>query len=47
MAQEHGIAAVPAFVLDGRLLISGAQPHEVFRTGLEKVREMREATAEG
>jgi predicted DsbA family dithiol-disulfide isomerase len=47
VAQEHGIAAVPAFVLDGRLLISGAQPHEVFRTGLERVREMREAAAEG
>jgi predicted DsbA family dithiol-disulfide isomerase len=47
VAQEHGIAAVPAFVLDGRLLISGAQPHEVFRAGLERVREMREAAAEG
>ena len=47
MAQEHGIAAVPAFVLDGRLLVSGAQPHEVFRAALAKVSEMREASEEG
>ncbi|HSJ72881.1 MAG TPA: DsbA family oxidoreductase [Miltoncostaeaceae bacterium] len=47
VAQEHGIAAVPAFVLDGRLLVSGAQPHEVFQAALAKVREMREASAEG
>lgn len=47
VAQEHGIAAVPAFVLDGRLLVSGAQPHEVFRAALAKVSEMREAAAEG
>lgn len=47
VAHEHGIAAVPAFVLDGRLLISGAQPHEVFRAGLAKVREMREAAETG
>lgn len=46
-AQGHGIAAVPAFVLDGRLLVSGAQPHEVFRSALAKVREMREASATG
>ena len=47
VAQEHGIAAVPAFVLDGRLLVSGAQPHDVFRAALAKVSEMREAAAEG
>ena len=47
VAQEHGIAAVPAFVLDGRLLVSGAQPHEVFRAALAKVSEMREASEEG
>ena len=47
VAQEHGIAAVPAFVLDGRLLVSGAQPHEVFRAALAKVSEMREAAEEG
>ncbi len=46
-AQGLGIAAVPAFVLDGRLLVSGAQPHEVFRAALAKVSEMREAPEEG
>jgi predicted DsbA family dithiol-disulfide isomerase len=46
VAQEHGIAAVPAFVLDRRLLVSGAQPHEVLRAALAKVREMREGAAE-
>ncbi len=29
-AQEHGVNAVPAFVLDDRLLVLGAHPHEVF-----------------
>ena len=38
---------MPAFVLDGRLLVSGAQPHEVFRAALAKVSEMREAAEEG
>ena len=41
-AQRHGITAVPAFVLDGRLLVSGAQPHEVFGRALEQVALMRE-----
>jgi predicted DsbA family dithiol-disulfide isomerase len=45
VAQEHGIAAVPAFVLDGRLLVSGAQPHEVFAQALERVSAMREGEA--
>jgi predicted DsbA family dithiol-disulfide isomerase len=40
-AQRHGIRAVPAFVFDGRLLVSGAQPHEVFEAAIEKVGEMR------
>lgn len=44
-AQGHGITAVPAFVLDGRLLISGAQPHEVFRRALDEVALMREKDA--
>ena len=26
----HGINAIPAFVLDRRLLVMGAQPHELF-----------------
>jgi len=29
-AQLHGIHAIPAFVLDRRLLLLGAQPYEVF-----------------
>jgi predicted DsbA family dithiol-disulfide isomerase len=40
-AQASGINAVPAFVLDGRLLVSGAQPHEVFARALEQVAAMR------
>ncbi len=47
VAQRNGISAVPAFVLDGRLLVSGAQPHEVLREALVRVREMREAPAGG
>ena len=40
-AQRHGIRAVPAFVFDGRLLVSGAQPHEVLEAAIAKVGEMR------
>ena len=29
-ANMHGINAIPAFVLDERLLVMGAQPHELF-----------------
>lgn len=47
VAQRHGIAAVPAFVFDGRLLVSGAQPHEVMERALERVRTMRREAAEG
>lgn len=47
VARRHGIAAVPAFVLDGRLLVSGAQPHAVLQRALERVREMREAPERG
>jgi len=47
-AQSAGISAVPAFVLDGRLLVSGAQPHEVFARALERAAAMRdEDPAEG
>ena len=41
-AQRHGITGVPAFVLDGRLLVSGAQPHEVFERALEQAGVMRD-----
>jgi len=40
-AHQHGINAVPAFVFDGRLLVSGAQPIEAFERAIEKVRELR------
>jgi predicted DsbA family dithiol-disulfide isomerase len=36
-AQQAGIHAIPAFVLDRRLLLLGAQPHEVFARALEQV----------
>ena len=40
-AQRLGISGVPAFVFDGRLLVSGAQPHEVLEKALEQVGRMR------
>ena len=46
-AHEQGIVAVPAFVLDGRLLVSGAQPHETFERAVERVRDLRRRDAEG
>jgi predicted DsbA family dithiol-disulfide isomerase len=36
-AQLHGIHAIPAFVLDKRLLVLGAQPHELFERAVEEV----------
>lgn len=45
-AQRSGIMAVPAFVLDGRLLVSGAVPHEVLDRALERLAQMREEEAE-
>jgi predicted DsbA family dithiol-disulfide isomerase len=49
LARRHGINAVPAFVVDGRVLVSGAQPHEVLEAAIAKVAEMRaeEAAAAG
>jgi predicted DsbA family dithiol-disulfide isomerase len=38
-AQRHGIQAVPAFVFDGRLLVSGAHPIETLAMALDQVRE--------
>ena len=35
-AREYGISAVPFFVVDGRLGVSGAQPPEVLRALLEQ-----------
>jgi predicted DsbA family dithiol-disulfide isomerase len=36
-ATDAGVGGVPAWVLDRRLLISGAQPHEVFERVLEQL----------
>ena len=36
-AQEMGAGGVPAWVVDGRVLIPGAQPHELFERVLEKL----------
>jgi predicted DsbA family dithiol-disulfide isomerase len=41
-AQQAGINAIPAFVLDGRLLLLGAQPHEIFVRALEQMGESSE-----
>jgi predicted DsbA family dithiol-disulfide isomerase len=40
-AQQHGIMAVPAFVLDGRLLVSGAVPHEALGRAAERALALR------
>ena len=42
---NEGIGGVPAFVFDQRLLVSGAQPHEVMEKALEQVALMREEEA--
>jgi predicted DsbA family dithiol-disulfide isomerase len=42
-AQQAGIHAIPAFVLDRRLLLLGAQPHEIFERALEQVGESSES----
>ena len=34
-AHRHGINAIPAFVLDGKLLVMGAQPVEVFEQAFD------------
>jgi predicted DsbA family dithiol-disulfide isomerase len=36
-AQLHGIHAIPAFVLDNRLLVLGAQPHELFERAVDQL----------
>jgi predicted DsbA family dithiol-disulfide isomerase len=49
-AQRLGISGVPAFVFDGRLLVSGAQPHEVLEQAIAQAGRMRaeeEAPAAG
>jgi predicted DsbA family dithiol-disulfide isomerase len=39
-AQQHGILAVPAFVIGGRVLVSGAVPHEDLMRGVERALEL-------
>ncbi len=36
-AASIGVTGVPAFLLDGRLLVLGAQPREVFERALERL----------
>jgi predicted DsbA family dithiol-disulfide isomerase len=36
-AQLHGIHAIPAFVLGNRLLVLGAQPHELFERAVNQL----------
>jgi predicted DsbA family dithiol-disulfide isomerase len=38
-AQSIGVTGIPAFVLDGRLLILGAQPREVFEQAFSQLAE--------
>ena len=38
-AQSVGITGIPAFALDGRLLILGAQPREVFEQAFAQLAE--------
>lgn len=38
-ANRHGINAIPAFVLDGRLLVMGAQPEALFERAVAKLGE--------
>ena len=41
-ANLHGINAIPAFVLDNRLLVLGAQPHDVFELALAQLARDKE-----
>jgi len=44
-AQEQGVNAVPAFVLDDRLLVLGAQPHAVFERAMMTLEETTDKEA--
>jgi predicted DsbA family dithiol-disulfide isomerase len=41
-AQAVGISGIPAFVLEGRMLILGAQPREAFEEAFAKLRGLTE-----
>lgn len=40
-AHAIGVSAVPAFLLDGRLLLVGAYPHEVFEQAFDQLARLR------
>jgi predicted DsbA family dithiol-disulfide isomerase len=42
-ANLHGVNAIPAFVLDRRLLVLGAHPHETFESAFERLELGKEA----
>lgn len=42
-AQSHGISAVPAFVFDQRVLVSGAVPNDVLQRAAHQAREIMAA----
>lgn len=37
VAQELGFGGVPAWLIDDKLAVSGAQPHEVFQKGMSRL----------
>ena len=41
-ARSHGISAIPAFVFDQRVLVSGAQPNDVLERAAQQAREIME-----
>ena len=45
-AHAHGINSIPAFVLDNRLLVLGAQPHELFEQAFAKLTELADTDNE-
>lgn len=42
-AQSHGLSAIPAFVFEQRVLVSGAQPNEVLERAAQHARELMAA----
>lgn len=40
-AHRHGIGGVPAFIVDSRVLVSGAVPHETLEAAVDRARELR------
>lgn len=42
-AQSHGISAVPAFVFEQRVLVSGAMPNEVLERAAQQARDIMAA----